>query len=187
MGGNDKIVTLPNVLSISRIILSPLILLMNESRLALFFVILIIGLTDVLDGFFARKFKSQTVIGSRLDSISDFVFYIILVIYALVFDFDIFAQVKYYVLIIIGLKLFTFLSGIIKHRKLSLLHTFGNKISGIMIFLGFCIFILPKNTLILKIGIFTSIICSLEEFLITIIGKKYKENIKGIWEIRKLL
>ncbi|MCL2094340.1 MAG: CDP-alcohol phosphatidyltransferase family protein, partial [Treponema sp.] len=73
----DKIIiiTFPNILSISRIIFSPIIFFIKDNKYLLFSVLLFIGLTDVLDGYIARKYKKQTIIGAWLDSISDFVFY----------------------------------------------------------------------------------------------------------------
>ncbi|MDR1106799.1 MAG: CDP-alcohol phosphatidyltransferase family protein, partial [Treponema sp.] len=70
----------------------------------LFSVLIIIGLTDVLDGYIARKYEKQTIIGSWLDSIADFVFYTLLVIYTIVFEFNIIIKVKYFIIIIIGIK-----------------------------------------------------------------------------------
>ncbi|MDR1218120.1 MAG: CDP-alcohol phosphatidyltransferase family protein [Treponema sp.] len=142
----NKIITFPNVLSVSRIILSPIIFFTKDNRFLLFSVLIIIGLTDVLDGYIARKYKKQTIIGSRLDSIADFVFYALLVIYTIIFGFNIIIKIKYCIIIIIGLK----------------------------------------NTIAVEIGLYISIISSLEELIITIIGEKYEENIKGIWEIKKI-
>ena len=71
----------------------------------------------------------------------------------------------------------------IKYNKFGFLHTIGNKITGIIIFIGICIFILFKDNIGISIGIYISIFSSLEELIINIIGKNYKENIKGIYEI----
>lgn len=181
-----NIVTFPNILSILRIILSPFIFFTKDNKFILFCLLIIIGLTDVLDGYIARKYKSQTIIGAWLDSIADFVFFVLLAVYAAIFEWNIIERVKYLIIAIAALKLFAIITGYIKYKKLGFLHTFGNKISGLLIFIGFCLFLLLDITIILDIGILFSIICSLEELIITITGKEYNENIKGIWEIGKL-
>ena len=181
----NNIITFPNVLSVLRIILSPIIFFTKDNKFILFSVLIIIGLTDVLDGYIARKYKKQTNIGSWLDSIADFVFYTLLVIYTIVFEFNIIIKVKYFIIIIIGIKILTMIASCIKYKKFGFLHTFGNKITGIIIFMGFCIFILLRSTIVVEIGLYISIISSLEELIITLIGKKYEENIKGIWKIKK--
>ena len=76
-----NIITFPNILSFSRIMLSPIIFIVKENKTLLFSVLLLIGLTDILDGYIARKNKIQTIIGSWLDSLADFIFYILLVVY----------------------------------------------------------------------------------------------------------
>eukprot|EP00794_Sanderia_malayensis_P019887 gene19887-21828_t len=71
---NENIFTIPNVLSLMRIGLSPVIgycVLQSEYTTAL--VLLgIAGVSDLLDGFIARSFKNQsTVFGSMLDPVAD--------------------------------------------------------------------------------------------------------------------
>jgi CDP-diacylglycerol--glycerol-3-phosphate 3-phosphatidyltransferase len=100
------------------------------------------------------------------------------------FKFYIINNIKYFIVLIVALKLLTIITGYVKYKKLCFLHTFGNKISGIIIFTGFCLFILLENIVIINIGILFSIISSFEELLITIIGKEHNENIKGIWELK---
>lgn len=64
---------IPNILTIVRFILIPFIVgSLNEGNYILAFVILTIsGLTDVLDGFIARKFKFITNFGKLIDPLAD--------------------------------------------------------------------------------------------------------------------
>ena len=69
---------IPNILSIARLILIPLIawlIIVNLFTYA-FFVALIIAITDILDGFLARLLKAESKIGSYLDAIADKAFII---------------------------------------------------------------------------------------------------------------
>lgn len=64
---------LPNALTVLRIILVPVIiicLIQAQHRNALFLFILA-GITDALDGFFARILKQKSVLGSYLDPLAD--------------------------------------------------------------------------------------------------------------------
>lgn len=179
------LVTIPNILSISRIIATPTIFFLREYKFILLLVLILIGITDVLDGYIARKNKKETIIGSMLDSLSDFVFFLSLIVYAILFEIDIIMSFKYYVIAILGLKLLTVTTGIVKYKKLCFLHTYGNKLTGIVIFVGFCYFIFFGNTMLIKIAIFISLISSLEELIIILLGNKYLQNTRGIWEIKK--
>ena len=62
-----------NGLTISRILLGlPIIILLKNGYNDLFvFLILIAGLTDFLDGYFARKYDHKSVFGAKLDPLAD--------------------------------------------------------------------------------------------------------------------
>ena len=178
----NKIINIPNILSFLRILLSLNIFFIWYKSYILLSIILIIGFTDILDGFIARKFNQKTIVGAWLDSIADFVFYISLII-IIIYDINKILELKYFFIIILILKILSIIMCFIKYKKIGFLHTLGNKITGIIIFIGICIFILFKDNLGIRIGPYFSILSSLEELIINIIGKKYKENIKGIYEI----
>lgn len=64
---------LPNILTLCRFLLIPVYLIIfgaGYPRVA-FFVLLAAGLTDVLDGYIARKRKLVTQLGSMLDPLAD--------------------------------------------------------------------------------------------------------------------
>src|SRR5258707_560437 len=64
---------LPNMLSLARLLSVPLIvslILSHQLMLALLFFALA-GVSDALDGFIARVFKSRTTLGAYLDPIAD--------------------------------------------------------------------------------------------------------------------
>ena len=70
---------IPNLLSISRLLLVfPLILFLEINRPFYVFILIIIGgLTDYFDGLIARKFNLKTRLGAILDPLSDKIFYLI--------------------------------------------------------------------------------------------------------------
>jgi cardiolipin synthase len=64
---------IPNILSLLRIILVPVIVifLMEGSYIKALVVFSLSGLTDGMDGFLARILKQQTKLGAYLDPIAD--------------------------------------------------------------------------------------------------------------------
>ncbi|ADL51773.1 CDP-alcohol phosphatidyltransferase family protein [Clostridium cellulovorans] len=70
---DKKIFTLPNLLSVLRIMLIPFFLvyfLNGQIKYSLFFLVLS-GISDVLDGYIARKFNQTSELGKILDPIGD--------------------------------------------------------------------------------------------------------------------
>lgn len=69
-----QILTIPNLLSLIRLLLIPLIIWLYCVKCEYYLTIIVIllsGLTDIVDGFIARKFNQVTDLGKILDPISD--------------------------------------------------------------------------------------------------------------------
>ena len=62
-----------NLLTLARILLIPFILYwLGQERFTLtLFLFLVMALTDILDGYIARRWKQKTLLGSYLDPIAD--------------------------------------------------------------------------------------------------------------------
>ena len=69
----EEILTIPNILSICRIlmIISVVVLFVNELYLISGIVLIVSGITDILDGFIARKFNMVSALGKALDPFAD--------------------------------------------------------------------------------------------------------------------
>lgn len=71
---SKKIFTIPNLLSMVRILLLPVFVWLYSAKkdyMAAFVVLLLSGITDLLDGFIARRFRMISVLGKMLDPIAD--------------------------------------------------------------------------------------------------------------------
>lgn len=64
---------LPNLITLSRLLASPLAvyLLINEAWLVAFWVFLMAGLSDAIDGYLAKRLHARTLVGSYLDPLAD--------------------------------------------------------------------------------------------------------------------
>ena len=80
---------IPNIISLSRIFLViPIIYLILSGNENLALLIFILGcFTDFMDGFFARKYKQESILGENLDLLADKLFICSLLIF-LPFHFD---------------------------------------------------------------------------------------------------
>ena len=82
----DRIMTLANGISIIRIILSiPLVLLLNGNKLwQAFMIIILIILSDFMDGYVARKADEITNFGKLIDPVADKICMMVVVIYLII-------------------------------------------------------------------------------------------------------
>lgn len=65
--------TWPNFISLGRLFTTPVLiwLLLSGRTVAAFYVFILAGLSDILDGILARALKDHSIIGSYLDPIAD--------------------------------------------------------------------------------------------------------------------
>jgi phosphatidylglycerophosphate synthase len=73
----NKNFNIPNLLSISRILFLPVlyIFMFREKHLAFLVSYIVLGSTDFLDGYLARRLNQVTALGKALDTIADVIFY----------------------------------------------------------------------------------------------------------------
>ena len=73
MVGEGTKVNLPNILTMTRFLFIPLFIVVffNGYELSAYGILLIAGITDVLDGYLARKNNQVTYLGSMLDPLAD--------------------------------------------------------------------------------------------------------------------
>lgn len=78
MEPKTNLVTVPNVLSASRIFFLPLLFLLTFLKMDFSFLVLYIavGSTDYFDGLVARKFDQTSEFGKTIDSVADIFFYL---------------------------------------------------------------------------------------------------------------
>ena len=71
--GSNTAINIPNILTLVRLLLTPLfvILLLQDRLTAALIIFSLAGISDGLDGFIARWFNQQTVLGAHLDPVAD--------------------------------------------------------------------------------------------------------------------
>jgi CDP-diacylglycerol--glycerol-3-phosphate 3-phosphatidyltransferase len=158
----------PNMLSALRIILSILLIPFIHIRMVFIFIYIAIGITDVLDGFIARKLGCESEFGARLDSAADLVFYSIYVftflkLYNSVIDSAHLAALA----VIISIRLINILITKLKYKKVVFIHTLANKISGIILFLMPLMFLFFHGSVLIWTILAIVLIAAIEELLIT--------------------
>lgn len=107
----DGCLTIPNLLSLIRILLIPVfaVLLIKDHFIAAIIVIIVAELTDLLDGKIARKFNQVSALGKLLDPIADKLSQISIVIVLIVKYWD--NAIKYLFMFFIVKELLMLIGG----------------------------------------------------------------------------
>ena len=170
---------LPNMISILRIPLSAAMLAVPPSSALFWIFYLSSGLTDILDGFLARKLHQESALGAKLDSIADFAFAGCLTIFA-VKNLNIPRWLWLCDLAIALLRFVSYEIGFNKYHAFTALHTWANKLTGILIFAApilYCLCGLLFTGIVLCVAAFVS---ACEELVVTIRSKELDRDCKGI-------
>jgi CDP-diacylglycerol--glycerol-3-phosphate 3-phosphatidyltransferase len=127
---------LPNALSLLRIPFSLLFLaFMREGRLAFLFFLLA-GLTDLLDGFFARRLGCASEAGARLDWLGDLVFFGLAAIWLVVARGSLLAAWLPALVAVAAIRVASPLLCWARNGRPYSIHTLANKAAGAAIFAG---------------------------------------------------
>jgi phosphatidylglycerophosphate synthase len=180
--------TIPNILSLYRIIIFPYIaFLIYQQEEKLFAIFITISLvTDILDGLIARVFNMQTAIGAKLDSWADTGTYLLAFAAIYVFKWAEIRPHAWILLVFVAIWIFSYVQVFIKFKGLIGLHTYLFKITGYVqgafIVLLFLIGFIPWF-FYFAIGI--GLIALIEEVIIISILSKPRSNVKGLYWIGK--
>lgn len=146
-----------NYISISRILMSILLMITNTFTISFYMLYMYCGLSDMLDGFLARKYKITSEIGAKIDSIADMVFIFVSIIKVLPV-LNLSKAIGIWIIIIAMIKVFNIICGYVYYKKLMLPHTILNKITG------FVLFIIPLIMQWIDLEIVEILICVLATF-----------------------
>ena len=150
--------------------------------LEFYIVYTLTGLTDVLDGWAARKSGTASDFGARLDSAADLLFYAMMLIRLLpVLYGKLPHMIWWFVGAVLFLRICAYITAAVRFHRFASLHTYLNKITGFAVFLVPYILALPCYTVCCFAVCAIGALSSAEELILHITVKEYDANIKGIF------
>jgi cardiolipin synthase len=180
--------TIPNILSLYRLLVFPFVLyLVFAGKQSLFAIFITVSLvSDFLDGFIARTFNMQTEIGAKLDSWADTGTYILALLAVYFFKWEDFSQHLYPLIGFVIVLSASYVVVFVKFKSLIGLHTYLFKITGYLQG-GFFVmlFLLGFFAWFYYVAIFVGILACIEEIIIILLIPQPRTNVKGLyWVIR---
>jgi CDP-diacylglycerol--glycerol-3-phosphate 3-phosphatidyltransferase len=186
---NKFVRNIPNIISIIRIILAVVLIFLEPFSLAFFIVYTVGGVSDVLDGFIARRLNITSRLGSILDSVGDLLFYSALAVKIVPKMIELLSVIAWIIILAcVCLQAMAYVICAIKYKKFSAVHTYANKIQSLSIFLfpftliGEVFWLYTLYVYIL--GAF-NFYASVEINLIHLFSRRYDERNKSIFLVRK--
>ena len=142
----------------------------------------LVGLTDVLDGWLARKTGTASDFGAKLDSIADLLFYGMLLFRLLpVLWLSLPAAVWYVVSAVLLVRVLAYTTAAVKYHRFASLHTWHNKLTGGAVFLLPYMFAVSDGVAYGWAVCLLALAASLEELTIHLFQKEYSADRKTLF------
>lgn len=182
-----SISSIPNILSYIRLFMIPVlwIIYFYSTKELLAVMILITGVTDILDGFLARKLNMVSKYGSKLDSIADNSVAISMIYWTFNISPDIFTNHSSIIILWSSLLIMSTIIGVIKFGRIGNLHLYSSKAAAVFSY-AFVVhaFLFRYSQLLFYVSISALIVAAAEILFIQLLRKDVHENM-GSLLIRK--
>ena len=160
-----------NIITISRILSSIYLLLCPVFSINFYIMYLFCGITDMVDGTIARKTKSVSELGARLDTVADSVFVSVCFVKVLPL-MQLPTWLWTWIVIIAIIKIGNVVWGLISNKKLVSIHTILNKVTGFILFLLPLTFSFIEPLYSSAVVCFMATLSAINEVYYTRIGKE---------------
>lgn len=168
-----------NLISIMRIILSLLLFFIKPLSITFIVIYIICGISDGLDGYIARKTNTTSRLGEKLDSIADLIMVLVLMIilFAII---NLTVPVIVWMIIIAIIRVVSMIVVFVKYKTFGILHTYGNKITGFVLFVCPITFAFIQSDVMIDIICVIASISTIEELFIHLSSNILQINRKSI-------
>ncbi|ADU26827.1 CDP-alcohol phosphatidyltransferase family protein [Ethanoligenens harbinense] len=170
---------IPNLLTATHMVLTVALLLPTVPSAAFAVLYLAAGLTDMLDGWLARRLLAESVFGARLDSAADF-FFVVVALFRLWPVAAPGTAVLLWVGAIAVLRLGAALAAKVRFGRFNFLHTCANKYTGLLLFCYPFSLFFTRSQIVLYILCAAATLSAAEELLVELTVKHWDPNRAGL-------
>lgn len=184
----ENILNVPNILSFYRLIMFPVVLVLalmeNEKWFVILFCINLV--TDILDGFIARKFKLVTQFGAALDNLADMGTYILALLGVFLFKWQDFKPHAWLLYLFLAIFVISYIVAFVRFRKIPGLHLYGPVIAGYLqgVFF-FVLFVWGFNLWFYYIAVGWGALAYIDKILVLLKTNEIRPGLKGIYWVMK--
>ena len=174
---------IPNCISFSRIIFSLILIFITPLSIAFYAIYIICGFSDIMDGFIARKTMTTSILGAKLDSMADMIMtgVFLLVLYPIVNPTT---KIIIWIISIAIIRLASMVVALKRYKTFASLHTYANKITGLVLFIFPLLLSFVTTTVLMYIICSVASISAIEELIIQLTSSQLRLNTQSIFENR---
>ncbi len=165
-----QLLTVPNSLSLSRVVFLPLLyLFLWNGNLILFFITFtILGSTDFLDGYLARKWNQVSRLGKTLDTVADMFFYISVAYFLYYLYPQAILTNQVFLIAAFSVYALSFIIPLILFKKMYTIHTRILRSNAVLVYFMMLLSFIMNPSVLLSIILIIFVIGFIEEIIIFI-------------------
>ena len=186
-GDSERLTTLPNLLSLLRIALAPLMLIAALGGERWIFLALLCSswISDWLDGLIARRLNMVSRMGSRLDSLGDFVVYVTLPVGLYLLWPEVIRQELVYIIVGFSAYIAAHLFALIKFRQLAGYHMWSAKFTAVVMAAALLLMLGWDLRTPFHLAVLCLLFSCFESMLISFRLKHFRPDIPSVFLLRK--
>jgi len=184
----ESVLNVPNLISLYRLLVFPVILFMALAGHETSFVVLLcISLvSDVLDGNIARYFKLQTNFGAALDNLADICTYAMAILGLFVFKWADIEPHVWFLYLFLSVFILSYFVSFFRFGKIPGLHLYSAVSAGyVQSIFFFVLFVFGFYTWMFYIAVGWGLLAYIEKILVLIRLNDIKIGVKGLYWLMK--
>jgi len=180
--------TLPNIISMARIVLTPFLIWIGWTHQSTLFIVLLalLLISDFFDGYLARRLHQESRLGTQLDTAGD----MLLTIFSITGGWLLWPErvepEAPFFLSMLGLLGLSGLVCLIKYRHFPTYHAWSAKISTAVAGTGVWILFAGITPWVFRVAIGVLAFSAVEEILITLILPAWRPNVSTVFHALRL-
>ena len=180
--------TVPNLLSFTRILLAPVLIVLAFLGYRTIFIILfaVSVSTDALDGYFARKLKQMSEFGSKLDGWADLVMWVGAFICFFILWPQIARREAPYAVFAVFAYVLPMIVGFLKYKNVPIYHCYSAKFQAVFMSIAVFVLLLSGLSWPFRCAAIMQSIAAIEDISITILFPTCHNDIPSLWHAVKL-
>jgi CDP-diacylglycerol--glycerol-3-phosphate 3-phosphatidyltransferase len=184
----ENLWNIPNALAAFRLVGSAVLIGLTLAGITRPFVpiMVLLLMSDWLDGKLAILWKQQTIFGARLDSVADAAMYAALLFGAFWLKWEFVKQEWIWIAAVLVSYAVTMGAGLLKYGRMPSYHTRAAKTSWLLVGIAMVVVFANGPVWPFRLAMFVAVLTNIEATIMTTMLPRWHTNVPSLWHARRL-
>lgn len=184
----ENVINVPNLISLYRLLVSPVILYLALTGQEKWFAILLVIslISDILDGNIARIWNLQTNFGAALDNLADVCTFSLALLGIFFFKWDLIEPHAWLLYLFLAVFVISYIVGFYRFKKIPGLHLFSAVAAGYLQgFFFFVLFVWGFYPWLYYLAVGWGVLAYIEKILVLLVLDDIRIGVRGLYWLKK--